>query len=95
MNTHLFISCLHLTSSAELDSAPSSSMYWVIVLNANALECRLWSPGDTPVRQDVDKLAADNQQRMQEGPQLLRGINPRIMQVCILSCRHDGSCGAG
>lgn len=42
---------------------------------------RLWSPGDTLVKQDVDKLALDNQQRMQEGPQMLRGINPRIMQA--------------
>jgi hypothetical protein len=29
----------------------------------------------------MDKLVHDNQERMREGPQLLRGINPRIMQV--------------
>lgn len=29
----------------------------------------------------MHKLVHDNQERMREGPQLLRGINPRIMQV--------------
>ena len=33
----------------------------------------------------MDKLVHDNQERMREGPQLLRGINPRIMQVQWLS----------
>lgn len=45
------------------------------------LICRLWSPGGAPVEEDVAKVTHDNQQRMQEGPQMLRGINPRVMQV--------------
>lgn len=33
------------------------------------------------------RATQENQQRMQEGPQMLRGINPRVMQVCCLMVR--------
>ncbi len=51
------------------------------------MQSRLWSPGDSPVEEDVAKATQENQQRMQEGPQMLRGINPRVMQVCWLMVR--------
>ncbi len=55
---------------------------------------RLWSPPRDPeeaaaaaagvVGQEETSpggLVARNQERMREGPQLLRGVNPRILQV--------------
>ena len=55
---------------------------------------RLWSPPRDPeqagaaaaaVSAEEDppgSLVARNQERMCEGPQLLRGVNPRILQAC-------------
>ena len=34
-----------------------------------------------PVEEDTVKIMHDNQQRMREGPQSVRGINPRVMQA--------------
>jgi hypothetical protein len=86
---HVTMVCLcgMLTCTALLIVAVVSLQHWCQEL----LLCRLWSPGDVLVEQDMDQLVHDNQDRMQEGPQLLRGINPRIMQVhllgsAVLSC---------
>lgn len=56
---------------------------------------RLWSPPRDPEetaaaaagasgQEDASPggLVTRNQERMREGPQLLRGVNPRILQVC-------------
>ena len=58
---------------------------------------RLWSPPrdadesaaaavGAPGQEDssLGGLVARNQERMREGPQLLRGVNPRILQVLAL-----------
>ena len=42
---------------------------------------RLWSPEGPADMSDCSAAILSNQQRMQDGPQLLRGINPAVIQV--------------
>lgn len=46
---------------------------------------RLWAPtgeaGDPEAEDEPLALAERNQERMHEGPQLLRGINPRVLMA--------------
>ena len=42
---------------------------------------RLWSPEGPADMSDFSAAIQSNQQRMQDGPQLLRGINPAVIQV--------------
>ncbi len=42
---------------------------------------RLWSPEEPADMSDCSAAILSNQQRMQDGPQLLRGINPAVIQV--------------
>lgn len=41
----------------------------------------MWSPVAAPVTCDASKLVARNQDRMREAPNMLRSINPRLIQV--------------
>ena len=51
---------------------------------------RLWSPEGPADMSDCSAAILNNQQRMQDGPQLLRGINPAVIQV--LELDRDSIC---